>query len=468
MFHKQNTCVHFVGIGGIGMSGIAEILMNLGYAVSGSDQRQTATTERLEALGAKVYLGHSPSHVGDVDVVVISSAVKADNPEVAAARARKIPVIPRAEMLAELMRLKYGVAVAGSHGKTTTTSLIATILYTAGLDPTAVIGGKVPLLGSNARLGAGDYLIAEADESDGSFLRLTPTVAVVTNIDPEHLDYYGSIEMLQKTFLDFLNKVPFYGLAVVCLDHPIVRTILPQLDKRVVTYGFTPLADIRAEAVSFSGLHTSFTPVIHGKTFPKVVVPLPGRHSVQNALAALAVSDFLGVEFAVYKLALENFSGVRRRFTVRGEVDDVIVVDDYGHHPVEIRATLSGARSGFPNRRIVVAFQPHRYSRTRDLFTEFVSAFQDADVVVMTDIYAAGEEPIEGVCAADLADQIRDQGHAQVCFVGERAEVAGALHGLVRAGDLVITLGAGDIGTTADVLIEKIRQSAQTLVGESA
>jgi UDP-N-acetylmuramate--alanine ligase len=454
MFHKRDTSIHFVGIGGIGMSGIAEVLLTLGYAVSGTDLKESDTTRRLEQLGARVCFGHDAAHLGDADVVVISSAVKPTNPEVQTARARGIPVIPRAEMLAELMRMKYGVAVAGSHGKTTTTSLVSTVLHAAGLDPTSVIGGKLPSLGSNARLGQGEYLVAEADESDGSFMKLSPTVAVVTNIDPEHLDHYGSLDALKRTFVDFINKVPFYGLAVLCVDHEHVQSILPAVEKRHVTYGFTPLANYRAVDVAYDGLRTQFTAIVAGKPLGRVELAMPGQHNVLNALAVLAVADFLGVDFAVYQRALTDFSGVGRRFTVRGHAGGVMVVDDYGHHPAEVRATLAGARTGFKDRRLVVAFQPHRYSRTRDLMGEFARAFNEAEIVAVCDIYAAGEEPIAGVTSARLVEEMRASGHLGAMHVPKRADVAKALLPQLHEGDILITLGAGDIWTVGEEVLK--------------
>jgi UDP-N-acetylmuramate--alanine ligase len=455
MFHKPDTRIHFVGIGGIGMSGIAEVLLTLGYGVSGTDLKESDTTRRLGELGATIKYGHDAAHLDAADVVVISSAVKPTNPEVVAARVRGIPVIPRAEMLAELMRMKYGVAVAGSHGKTTTTSLVATVLHQAGLDPTAVIGGKLPLLsGSNARLGGGDYLVAEADESDGSFMKLTPTVAVVTNIDPEHLDHYGTLDALKRTFVDFINKVPFYGLAILCVDHEHVQSILPLVEKRHVTYGFTPLANFRAVDVAFDGLRTTFTAIARGKTLGRVELAMPGRHNVLNSLAVLAVADFLGVDFAVYQRALAQFTGVGRRFTVRGEARGVMVVDDYGHHPAEIRATLAGARTGFADRRIVAAFQPHRYTRTRDLMGDFARAFNEADVVAVCDIYAAGEEPIAGVSSARLVDEMRASGHLSAHYVPKRADVAATLAPELRDGDILITLGAGDVWMVGEEILK--------------
>ncbi|HZS42522.1 MAG TPA: UDP-N-acetylmuramate--L-alanine ligase [Polyangia bacterium] len=457
MFRKPDTRIHFVGIGGIGMSGIAEVLLTLGYSVGGTDLKESDTTRRLSELGASIAFGHAPEHLGAADVVVISSAVKTTNPEVVEARRRGIPVIPRAEMLAELMRMKYGIAVAGSHGKTTTTSLVATVLHRAGFDPTAVIGGKLPSLGSNARLGQGEYLVAEADESDGSFMKLSPTVAVVTNIDPEHLDHYGTLDALKQTFVDFINKVPFYGLAVLCLDHPNVQSLLPLVEKRHVTYGFAPLADFRAVDLSFEELRSRFTAVARGRVLGPVELAMPGRHNVLNSLAVLAVADFLGIDFDVYRAALAGFSGVGRRFTVRGRAGGVMVVDDYGHHPAEIRATLQGARSGFSDRRIVVAFQPHRYTRTRDLMGEFARAFSEAEIVAVSDIYAAGEDPIDGVSSARLVEEMRACGHKGARHVARRADVAAAIAGELRDGDLLITLGAGDVWMVGEDVLKARR-----------
>ena len=454
MFRGRVRHVHFGGIGGVGMSGLAEILRSLEFDVSGSDMKESSTTRRLATLGVRIDIGHRQENISGVDVVVYSSAIHAENPEITEARALGIPVITRAEMLAELMRVKYGVAIAGSHGKTTTTSLVATVLRAAGLDPTVVVGGKMAALGSNARLGAGDLLVAEADESDGSFLRLTPTIAVVTNIDPEHLDHYGTLETLKQTFVDFINKVPFYGLAVLCVDHEHVQSILPSVEKRHVTYGFTPLATFRAVDVSHDGLRTVFTAIARGKTLGRVELAMPGRHNVLNSLAVLAVADFLGVDFAVYQRALAGFSGVGRRFTVRGEARGVMVVDDYGHHPAEIRATLAGARTGFKDRRIVAAFQPHRYTRTRDLLGEFARVFNEADLVAVCDIYAAGEEPIAGISSARLVDEMRASGHLAAHYVAKRADVATTLAPQLRDGDILITLGAGDVWMVGEEILK--------------
>ncbi len=462
MFRNRKVFVHFVGIGGIGMSGIAELLLNLGYRVSGSDLRDSDVTRRLSGLGGKIAVGHRAENVADdVDVVVTSSAVQRDNPEVRAARARGVPVIPRAEMLAELMRLKVGVAVAGSHGKTTTTSLVATVLAHAGLDPTAVVGGKLNALGSNAKLGKGDLIVVEADESDGSFLKLTPTIAVITNIDPEHLDHYGELSRLHDAFVEFVSRVPFYGLAVLCSDHPVVQTLLPRIDKRVVTYGLNAQADWRADNVRLSPFGVTFTALRSGKALGDVRLGMVGEHNAQNALAALAVAEELGISFVTAAEALASFSGVQRRFTVRGEEGGITIVDDYGHHPAEIRATLAGARRSF-DRRLVVAFQPHRYSRTQQLLGDFATSFNDADCVLLTDIYAAGEAPLDGVSGRGLFEAVRAHGHRDARF-SSRVNLAQTLAACVRAGDLVLTLGAGDITNVPDevlALLRKVRDPA--------
>jgi UDP-N-acetylmuramate--alanine ligase len=459
MFRKQDTRIHFVGVGGMGMCGIAEVLLNLGYKVTGSDPRETEITKHLQEIGGTIYHEHQAGNVGGADVVVISSAIKGYNPEVEAARAMGIPVIQRAEMLGELMRMKYSIAVAGSHGKTTTTTMIATTLLHVGLDPTAVIGGRVNSLGlANARLGRGEYLVAEADESDGSFLKLPPTVAVVTNIDPEHLDHYGTHDNVKRAFVDFVNRVPFYGLAVLCLDHPHVQAILPQVQKRFVTYGEAPQADYRARDIRFDGFRTSYVAWRRAQELGRVTLGMPGHHNVLNSLACLAVADFLGVPFAEIADALASFQGVQRRFTVRGVEAGVLVVDDFGHHPMEIRATLAGARAGFPDRRIVAAFQPHRFTRTRDQFDEFAIAFNDADAVVICDVFAAGEPPLPGVESGRLVQAVREHGHRDVQHVARREDVAAHLAAVVRPGDIVITLGAGDIQLTCEELLALLQE----------
>ncbi|HTY20131.1 MAG TPA: UDP-N-acetylmuramate--L-alanine ligase [Geobacteraceae bacterium] len=448
--------IHFVGIGGIGMSGIAEVLLNLGYKVSGSDLRPTDITERLAGLGGEIHIGHARENLVDVDVVVTSTAVKDDNPEVAEARSLMIPVIPRAEMLAELMRMKYGIAIAGTHGKTTTTSMVSTILSHGGIDPTIVIGGKLNTLGSNAKLGQGKFLVAEADESDGSFLKLSPTIAVVTNIDADHLDFYSGIEEIKDIFVDFINKVPFYGLAVLCLDDRNVAEVIPRVKKRFVTYGLSSQADIRATHIRLSGNNTSFRAHYKGFRLGEIAFNMPGAHNVLNALACLAVAMELDVPFEKIREGFALFGGVGRRFQIKGELRDIMVVDDYGHHPAEIKATLAAAKRGWPERRLVVAFQPHRYTRTKELFDEFVTAFYDADVLIVTDIYAASEAPIEGVSSGSLADAIHRHGQKDVTYIADRQDIPGHLTGVVREGDIVMTLGAGNIWQAGEALLKSL------------
>lgn len=454
MFRNRAQKLHFVGIGGIGMSGIAEVLSTLGYDVSGSDLAASAATERLERLGIVVFVGHAAQNVAGRDVVVVSSAIHADNPELQEARRLGVPVIRRAEMLAELMRLKYGIAVAGTHGKTTTTSLIAHILTAAGVDPTAVVGGRLKNMGSNARLGSGEYLVAEADESDGSFLHLVPTLAVVTNVDLEHLDHWrGGIGELTDAFVNFANKVPFYGAAVVCLDHPVVREMLPRLHKRVITYGLGPQAEYTAHKLRYTQLGTRFVVARAGTVLGEVELNLVGRHNVCNALCSIAVAIEVGVPFAAVARALGRFEGIGRRFEVKGERGGVLVVDDYGHHPAEVAVTLRAAREAHPERRLVVAFQPHRYSRTRDFFAEFAASFHDSHVLRLLDVYAAGEAPIAGVDGAALAERARGMGHRDAAYVGGVAEASAALAGVVRPGDLVLTLGAGNVWQAGEALL---------------
>jgi UDP-N-acetylmuramate--alanine ligase len=456
LFRSRQPKIHFVGIGGIGMSGIAEVLLNLGYRVSGSDLKESEITRRLAGLGGRIERGHAREHVQDADVVVTSSAVRRDNPEVAEARERKIPVIPRAEMLAELMRLKYGVAIAGSHGKTTTTSMAAHLLAHAGLDPTAVVGGKVNTFGSNAKLGRGDYMVVEADESDGSFLRIPPAIAIVTNVDPEHLDHWKTPEALRQGFVDFVNRVPFYGLAILCIDHPGVQSLIPDVEKRFVTYGESHQADYRARAIEVSGHSARFEAVRRGESLGRFEVGMVGRHNALNALSVVALADEMGIPLEDARAALASFQGVQRRFTVRGEAGGVTVVDDYGHHPAEVKATLLGAREAF-HRRIVCLFQPHRYTRTRDLLPDFALAFNDADVLLLTDIYAAGEEPIPGATSDALARAIRASGHRDVSLVS-RPELARAARERVRPGDIVLTLGAGDVTAAGPELLALLQR----------
>lgn len=458
---KRYQQVHFVGIGGAGMSGIAEVLLTLGYRVTGSDGRRSEAVERLEHLGAKVFIGHAASHSEGAHVVVYSSAVPRDNPELQAARQRGVPVIPRAEMLAELMRVKYGIAIAGTHGKTTTTSMVAAVLAEAGFDPTVVVGGRVTAFGANARLGQGEFLVAEADESDGSFLRLTPTIAVVTTIDAEHLDYYRDLAAIRETFLHFIDKVPFYGAAVLCADQPEIRTLLPRIGKRVITYGLAGPADLVAASVRLHEATARFEVLHRGDSLGELALQVPGAHNVANALAATAVGLDLEVPFPVTQRALAGFSGVQRRFQVKGEAGGVLVVDDYGHHPAEIRATLQAARHGY-GRRVVVAFQPHRYTRTLHLHDEFLTAFEDADVLVLTDIYPAGEPAIPGVHARALADDIAARTTRKVTYVGDRGELVALLLRTVRPGDLVLTMGAGDIGGAGDQVLARLAADAST------
>jgi len=459
MYRKEKIKrIHFVGIGGIGMSGIAEVLLNLGYQISGSDLKESEVTKRLSSLGCQIFYGHRKENVKDADVVVVSSAVRKENPEVEVAEERLIPVILRAEMLAELMRMKRGIAIAGTHGKTTTTSLIATVLGAAGLDPTVVIGGRLNSIGSNAKLGQGEFLVAEADESDGSFLRLMPTIAVVTNIDPEHLDYYPGIEEIKDAFLGFLNKIPFYGLAVLCLDHPNVQSLIPRLKKRFTTYGLTAKADFLARDISFDRLSTSFDVVHERKDIGRLTLQMPGLHNVYNALATVATAFELEIPFEVVQETLAHFSGIQRRFQIKGEKRGVLVVDDYGHHPVEIMATLRAARTGW-ERRTIAVFQPHRYTRTKALFHEFLTAFYDADILILTEIYPAGEDRIEGVEAKALVEGIREYGHKDVAFIANKKEIVDHLLGVLAPGDMVITLGAGDIWQVSEELVRRLGEA---------
>jgi UDP-N-acetylmuramate--alanine ligase len=454
--------IHFVGVGGIGMSGIAELLVNLGYDVTGSDAKRSDSTDRLDQLGVRVWIGHEGSRVGAADVVVISSAIRPDNPEIAEARRRGIPVIPRAEMLAELMRLRYGIAIAGAHGKTTTTSMVALILERAGLDPTAVIGGRLSAFGSNARLGRGDYMVVEADESDRSFLKLSPSIAVITNLDREHMESYGSWETLQQAFADFANKVPFYGAIIACADDRAVRELLSKLTRRVITYALDDrAADLVGKGMRLEAFGSSCEVIQRsrdGSARPAGTLRLrvPGRHNILNALGATAVGFEAGVPFARIAAALEEFRGAERRFQMRGEEKGVMVVDDYGHHPTEIAAVIAAARAGI-DRRVVVVFQPHRYSRTSQLMPEFGAALNGADEVVLTDIYSAGEAPIPGVTVEALADAVRATGPVPLHVVKTIDELPRAVATIARSGDLVITLGAGSIGTVGDRILAELR-----------
>ena len=444
VFHKIER-IHFVGIGGIGMSGIAEVLLNLGFKITGSDVRKTDITERLEELGARIFYGHKEENIADsdVDVAVISSAIRQDNPEVKKAKELFIPVIQRAEMLAELMRMKYSIAVAGAHGKTTTTSLISSIFGHAGLDPTCVIGGKLNSLGSNAKLGDSKFLVAEADESDGTFLLLFPTIAVATNIDMEHLDFYKDLNEIKAAFTAFLNKVPFYGLDIICIDNANLQSLIPLLKRRYMTYGLSKQADLRAENIVYEGFATKFKVVYKGYELGEITLMLPGVHNVVNALAACGVCIELDIPFATIKEALKDFSGIHRRLEIKWD-KDIKLIDDYGHHPTEIRATLAAMRK-MSKSRIVVAFQPHRYSRTKALMDEFITSFNEADVLIVTEIYAASEDKIEGITGANLAEKIRASGHKNVFFAPTKEEAAEKILEIVKKGDVVVTLGAGDI-----------------------
>ncbi|RLB14302.1 MAG: UDP-N-acetylmuramate--L-alanine ligase [Deltaproteobacteria bacterium] len=455
----KTTHIHFVGIGGIGMSGIAELLINLGYKVSGSDVRESSVTQRLASMGAMVYYGHKGDHAKGADVVVYSSAVREDNPEIRYAKERMIPVIPRAEMLAELMRLKYGVAIAGAHGKTTTTSMVASILTRGGLDPTVVIGGRLDIWGgSNAKLGEGDFLVAEADESDGSFLALSPTIVVVTNVDQEHMDHYGDMTVLRDTFVQFMNKVPFYGTCIICFDCEEIQGIIPRIRKRYLSYGLSSQADLRAGGLQKTSGGVGFEAFFRDKSLGWIDVGIPGEHNVLNALAAIGVGLELGLNVNVIKEGLKDLGGLGRRFQIKGEARGITVLDDYGHHPTEIQATLKTARECWPDKRLVVLFQPHRYTRTNDLYDRFVVSFNEADVLLVMPIYPAGEEPIEGVDAEWLVKGIREHGHKDVTAVSGGEEIDSGLIKRVRQGDLVITLGAGDVYKLGERLLERLRQ----------
>ncbi len=452
MGHTQH--IHFVGIGGAGMGGIAEVLLNLDYSVSGSDIHENAVTRRLAGLGARIAIGHDARHVADADVVVVSTAIGDDNAELRAARSRRIPVIPRAEMLAELMRFRYGIAVAGTHGKTTTTSLIASLLAEGGLDPTFVIGGRLNSAGTHARLGAGQYLVAEADESDASFLYLQPMVAVVTNIDADHMETYGGdFNKLRQTFVEFLHHLPFYGLAVLCLDDPVVREIVPQVARPLLTYGLGEAADVHASNIRQDRACTHFAVSRAAMQDLHVTLNMPGQHNVLNALAAISVAQELGVSDAAIQKGLANFQGIGRRFQVYGEIvtaaGEIMLIDDYGHHPREIGATLQAIRAGWPERRLVVAFQPHRYTRTRDLLDDFARILSEVEVLVLCEVYAAGEAPIAGADGRALARAIRARGKNEPVLVERAADLPGILPGLLHAGDILLTLGAGDIGAVA-------------------
>jgi len=448
--------IHFVGIGGIGMSGIAELLLNLGYKVSGSDLSSSDLTRRLQSLGGAIYEGHAAKQIKGADVVVTSAAIAFDNPEVIAAAQASIPVIPRAEMLAELMRLKYSVAIAGAHGKTSTTSLVAAVLDKGGLDPTVVIGGKLKSIGINALLGKGDFIVAEADESDGSFLKMSPTIAVVTNIDREHLDFYKDLNHIKEVFLSFIDRIPFYGLAILCLDDEPIQDIIPKIKKRFTTYGVSSQADIQAKNIESKGLTSMFAVKHLGEHLGEISLNLPGIHNVYNAMASIAVGLELGIDFEVIKSALETVQGVQRRLEIKGIVRDITVVDDYGHHPTEIKVTLQAAKESWPDRRIVVVFQPHRYSRTQALFDDFTRSFYQSDMLVVLPIYAASEKAIKGVDSQLLFEEIRAHGHKDVVFMPSFTAAVSHLKQTLTPGDILLTLGAGDVYKLGETLLKEL------------
>lgn len=455
MFRKSKK-MHFVGIGGIGMSGIAEILINMGYDISGSDLRESEQTKHLSAMGAEIFIGHFPSNIKDYSVVVTSSAISGSNPEIIEARNRKIPIIHRSEMLAELIRLKYGIGIAGTHGKTTTSSMLAYLLYHGGVNPTAVIGGKVLNFGSNARSGSGEYLVFEADESDGSFLHLLPTIAIVTNIDADHLDHYKYFNNVKESFLEYMNKVPFYGYSVLCIEDPVVREMLPRLERNYITYGFRQDAVFRAANVRLENDRMKYTCYYKEKDLGEFNIISIGNHNVLNSLSVIAVSLDLGIPVEIIRDGLASFKGVGRRFEHIGEVNGVLVMDDYGHHPTEIRATLSALK--LTGRRLVVVFQPHRYTRTELLWNEFGKAFDNADRLFLTEIYPAGEQPIEGVSSKLIADAVKSNSNIQVDLIEHFENIPSLVAAEATSGDIVITLGAGDIYKAAPKIIEEIKQ----------
>jgi UDP-N-acetylmuramate--alanine ligase len=455
--YQKKYHIHFVGIGGIGMSGIAELLLNLGYTVSGSDIKTSDITRRLEKLGGVIFEGHAENQIEGADVVVVSSAIYSENPELMAARQTSTPIIPRAEMLAELMRLKYSVAVAGAHGKTSTTSMVAAVLGTGDFDPTVVIGGQLKSIGSNALLGQGDFIVAEADESDGSFLKMSPTIAVVTNIDREHLDYYQDLDDIKAAFLKFIDRIPFYGLAVLCLDNEAVQQIIPQIQKRYTTYGMSTQADFQAANIVFENYKSRFTLLQQGKPLGEIRLNLPGIHNVYNSMASVAVGIELGIPFETIKRALETVQGVQRRFEIKGEINGVTVVDDYGHHPTEIKTTLQAAGECWPERRKVVVFQPHRYTRTKALFDDFTRAFYQSDVLVVLPIYAASEQKINGVNSGSMCDGITDHGHKEVICKDSLPAAVSELRELLKPGDILITLGAGDVWKVGEEILKKLK-----------
>ena len=454
--YQKNYHIHFVGIGGIGMSGIAELLLSLGYTVSGSDIKPGHITRRLENQGALIFNQHSADQIGEANVVVTSTAISGDNPEVLQAKELGLPIIQRAEMLAELMRIKYAIAVSGAHGKTSTTSMIAEVLNTAGLDPTVIVGGLLKHLDTNALHGRGDYIVAEADESDGSFLKYAPTIAAVTNIDLEHLDFYRDIEDIKETFLRFINSVPFYGVSVLCLDDEHIQDILPSIQVRYMTFGMTAQADVQAKEIGFEGTTTSFRVIFQGNSLGRITLNLAGRHNISNALAAIAVGLELDIPFETIKKSLEKIEGVKRRLEIKGEKNGVLVMDDYGHHPTEIVATLQAVRESFPEKRMVVLFQPHRYTRTQKLFNDFATSFYRSDRLILLPVYAASEPVIEGVDSGKLAEAIQEHGHKNVSYVSGFKEAISILTEELKPDDLVLTLGAGDIYTLGEDLLEEM------------
>jgi UDP-N-acetylmuramate--alanine ligase len=449
--------LHFVGIGGIGMSGIAEILMDQGFRITGSDRAASDNTERLASLGAKVFIGHEAKNLEqDVDALVFSSAVTPDNPEIVEAHKRKIPVIRRAEMLAEVMRLKYGIGVAGTHGKTTTTSMISLVLMEGGVDPTVIVGGRLHgLAGSNARLGKGDFIVVEADEFDRSFLSITPTIAVLTTLETDHLDCYRDLEDIKGAFIQFAAKVPFYGFVVLCLDEPALQDIMPKIKKKIITYGLNGQADLQAVDIVHKQNTSSFLVIHEGKDLGHVTLQIPGKHNVQNALAAIAVGLELSVPFPKVKAGIEKFTGVFRRWEVKGEIDGITIIDDYAHHPTEIKATLAGAKSGW-RRRVICVFQPHLYSRTRDFYEDFGRSFFNSDILVLTDVYPAREEPIQGVTGELIANTAKEVGHKQVHYIPDKKNIPDFLMTIKQKGDIIITMGAGDIWKFGDAFIAQL------------
>lgn len=467
MFERYRV-IHFVGIGGIGMSGIAELLHNLGYEVTGSDLKDSETTRRLRELGIKVSTGHGAENIGNAHVVVISSAVSDDNPEVIEAKRKSLPVIPRAEMLAELARLKYGILVAGTHGKTTTTSLISTILAHCGFDPTVVIGGRLKATGSNARLGQGEFLVAEADESDGSFLKLSPTVAVVTNIDREHMDFFKTIDSLKEAFLSFMNKIPFYGVSIVCIENEHLRELLPSIHRRYVTYGFTHDAELRAVNVRKGFMSMSFETIYRGKNIGEFDLPLAGTHNILNSLAAIGAALELQIDISKIREGLKSFGGIQRRFEFKGEVNGIKIFDDYGHHPTEIKAILKAAREGLfissqqsdtETGRLFVVFQPHRYTRTKDLMDEFAPSFNDADSLILLAVYSAGEKPIKGANSETLLKRIKKAGHKSAVYIKDKEKAIEYIITALQRGDMLLTLGAGDVWKIGDEVLDTLKSN---------